>query len=211
MELAQALFEPAAVRSGEGSHIRNGSNAEQISGHRDCVGPLQLLSHRASQHIGQTDTGQTSVGRILRSGGWMDQCRHRRALIRNGVMVGDDHVHAQLLRQFQRLPRGHAVVDGDQQAHTPVVEFVHHAWIETVTVFHPGGNRSNRMGSERFECTQQQCCAGHPISVVITADGKIPLLPTDRHQTLHCDRKIGEMVQRIGENRWIEPLQSSLD
>ena len=81
----------------------------------------------------------------------MQQRCHRRTIDRNGVVIGHDHVHLQLLGTFERLSCGNAVVNGDQKANSLGMQTIDHGRVESIALVHARGNRRLRASSERFE------------------------------------------------------------
>jgi hypothetical protein len=95
----------------------------------------------------------------------------------NAVMIDDDHIDTQPLRQQNLSLRVDAVVDRDQQVGAPEGEFVDGAGTEAVS-FVPVRQIRPRLNSEAGQSRAQNVRTEDPITVVIAEDGD-PLLAAD--------------------------------
>jgi len=134
----------------------------------------------------------------------MEERQVGRQLLGQGVVVREDHGHPQGLGPLQRLPRRHAVVDGDQQADPLGRQNLHHAHIEAVAILLAAGDRRPGPGPQPLQHPAQEGGAGHAIGVVI---------PTDRHrlaaaagllQALLGPLQVGEVAVGIRGGRRIQ-------
>ena len=67
----QSLQQPTPVGSGQRCHVGNCADTEQITRHLNRVHAVQPFGDAAGQHVGQSHTGKTPIGRSFRRGGGM--------------------------------------------------------------------------------------------------------------------------------------------
>ena len=199
VKTAESFKQPASVGAGQRCHIRNSADTEQITRHLDGIDPTQLLRHADGQDISQTDTSQPPIRRSLRRCCRMKQCRHRRTVGRNGVVIGHDHIHVQFSGTFKRFRCSHSVVDGDQEADSLAMKAIDHGRVEAIAVVNTRRDRGFGPSSQWFKGPQQQSGAGHSIGVVITADSEVFLLLAGKTDAFNGSFKIRKVVEGIGQ------------
>ena len=194
LQVGQAVEQPAPVHPQQRGHVGDGADAEQIARHHQLLGPSHGCAQSRRQHIGQAHPGQAPVGRLLGGDGRMQQGQVGRQLGRQAVVVGENHLQAQLPGPFQRLVGGHAVVDGDQQGHPGCCQLLHHRHIEPVAIALAAGNGGPGDGPESLQHSHQQGGAGHAVGVVVAADRHQLAAAAGPLQPLHRRGQIGEVL-----------------
>ena len=76
----------------------------------------------------------------------MQQGQVRWHLGREGVVVREDHLNAQLLGPLQGFFGRNSVVHSDQQPDPLGRKPVHHGGIQSIALLHAAGNGCNRLG-----------------------------------------------------------------
>ena len=170
VQLGQTLAQPAAIDSRQWRHVSNGADAEQIKSCAQSLGMAQLPGKGRRQHMGQADTSQTLVWGASWGQGRMQQGQHRRTLLRDGVVIRDDHLHPKRFGTLKRLPGADAVVNGHQQLDAISGQPLDHAGIEPIALALATGDGRLRASPEALQHPQQQGRAGHAIGVVVAAD-----------------------------------------
>ena len=117
---------------------------------------------------------------------------------RQGVVIGEDHIHSQGGRPLQGLPGRHAVIHRDDQAHAIGRQSLDHAGIEAVAIVGPTRDGGPWPCPEPLEHAHQQGRAGHAIGVIVAADGQAFARAAGPLQPLHRPGEVGEVVMGIG-------------
>ena len=136
----------------------------------------------------------------------MNQRRHRWSLNGNRVVIGHDHLHIEFGGSLQCRNGSNPVINGHEQPDPLGLEAFDHADIQSVTVIHPGGDRSHRVRSESSEGTNQQGRAGHAVGVVIPADRQGFSASAGLGKTFGGRGQIRELLLRIRQLRWIQQM-----
>ena len=151
MQSAEPFAQPTSVRSREWGHVRDGANAEQIPGADDGIRFGQGSCKGAGDDIGESNASEASVGRVLGGESRMHNSQGPRRRVRDGVVVGDDHLHTKGRGFVESLSCSHPVIHRDQQLDAITMKFFHHPGIESVTVIHPAGDGGHGLGSQGIE------------------------------------------------------------
>jgi hypothetical protein len=134
----------------------------------------------------------------------------------NAVMVDDDHIDTQPLRQ-QNLPlRVDAVVDREQQIRTAQGEFMDGKRTETVP-FVPVGQIRLRLNSETGQTRAQNVRSENTVAVIVAKDCDPPLVADGGKHAVDCighprnRRRIGKIVPGWWLNERINVLNPTGD
>ena len=170
LEPRQTVHQPAAVDPLKRSHVRDGADAEEVQRHGQGLRGATGLGEGPGQDIGDADAGQPPVGRTLGGAVGVEQGAQGWPLLRDGVVIGDDHLQTELLGALEGLPGRHSVVDGDQQPDSVVRELLHHGDIQAIAIGLAAGDGRLGLGPQLLQNADQERRAGHAIGVVVAAD-----------------------------------------
>ena len=134
----------------------------------------------------------------------MQQCQEGRQLSRQSVVVGEDHLHPQLLGQLQRFRSGYAVIDGHQQANALVRQSLNHGAVKSIAIVLTAGDRRQGARPQPLQHPHQQGSAGHPIGVVVAADSYRFSGFAAADQPLHRHGEVGKVAAGRGGRRRIQ-------
>ena len=124
------------------------------------------------------------------------------------MVIRDDHLHPQRLGPLQCRCCTDAVIHGGQQAHTLLMEPLHHGRIEAIALLHAAGNGGFRHAAQPLHHPHQQGCAGHAIGVVIPTDGNGLTLADGPLEPFYGLGKVREMLLRGGGGGRLQNLNN---
>ena len=199
-------MDEGAVEAGERDHVADRAERHEVEPlQQRRLGPrgegTPLAQHAGDRH--QDDEGDADGRQMLERARLVDpvgvdhgQGGGERLLA--SMMVDHDHLEPQLGGLAQRLERGGAGVQRDDQAAATLGELGQDARIRPVAVAHPVGDLDLDRDAERAQVARHQCGRGGPVDVVV-ADQAHPLRRQNRRgQPLGGAIEIVQ-VRRVGQ------------
>ncbi len=101
----------------------------------------------------------------------VDDGARRRQALASEMMIDDDDIEARRCGGRQRLVRGHAAVDGDDQRYPLPPQLQQRRRVRAIPLAQPVGNVQQRRGAHRREKAQQQRRGGRPVDIIVAEDG----------------------------------------
>ncbi|MNY03083.1 hypothetical protein D3C86_1356840 [compost metagenome] len=166
----KAAPDERAVDAGQGGHVRDGADGDQVQEVRDSVAGRGDLLEGRGEGVGDADPGEARhLGRAAAEARVDDGVGLGQHLGR-GVVVGDDDLHAQGLGELDLLDRGDAVVHRDDQLEAPVGEVLEGVAVHAVAVFEAVGQEVLDVVAGARQVAEEQRGAGDPVGVVVAVD-----------------------------------------
>ena len=175
LHLGEPLGDDAPVLIEEWGHIHHGAQRRKIDECGVIEGTVHGLVEDIEEAVGDAD-GSQFIERIGRVGAFGVHRRdRRRELIRDGVVVEDDNVEAELVRVGDFDDRRDAAVGSDEEVHAHLPQLLHGAEVQAVAFGEAIRDVVDAIRAERFQPLIEDGDGGDTvdIEVAVESDGLV--------------------------------------